>query len=257
MTDARRPSTVLALAFAAALAVSAGAPGTAGAADAELRSRQLFAQAEDLGNQGKWSEACPLYQAAHDLNSTGGTALHAADCYEKTAKYDRALAMYQYIVDHRDTDKVPERVALAERRVDALRKQLGLDTPQVVQGPTLPPPPPPKPPPPNRVPAFVAFGVGGAGLVLGAVMGGLALGQAGGVKADAATMCPSHPTSCTSPDLDARKSSVTTKAWVSNVGFGLAVAGAATGAVLWVLGLPKASRAAQAAAGPEGITLRF
>jgi hypothetical protein len=274
MTDGRRR---IALALAAALAVGALAPAAqAGTPEDETKSRQLFKQADGLANEGKWKEACLLFQAAHELNSTGGTAIRAADCYEKIGEYERALGMYQYIVDHRATDKVPERVKIAEGRIVALKKQLAPDAPPPPPsagktppaGPTaqqtpvqgLPKPPPPPPPKPNRVPAIVMFAVGGAGAVVGGVMGGLALKQAGDVK----TMCGnSAPPNCGATDphvrADAKSaaSAATTKAWVANVGIGLAVAGVATGAVLWALGVPKAAEKVKSAVGPGGVTIRF
>src|SRR5277367_4760735 len=122
MTDRKRRRLGWTLSLLVAVPCMAS-PRPAVAGDAELRSRQLYKQGEALANDGNWAEACPLFQAAHDLHGTGGTALRTADCYEKVGKYERALAMYQYIVEHRDTDS-GERVALAEGRVAALRKQL-------------------------------------------------------------------------------------------------------------------------------------
>jgi hypothetical protein len=262
------------LALAALLAAGALAPGRsfAGAPEDEVKSRQLFKDADKLAADGRWKEACSLFQAAHDLNSTGGTAMRTADCYEKIADYDRALGMYQWVVEHRAADKNHERVKIAENRVEALKKQLAKDQPPpVVQKPPveqhpLPPPPPTSapevpPPPPNRVPAFVSFGVGGAGLVLGAVFGGLAMAQASGVKSDAQTRCPTS--TCNDPDLDSRKSAAITKGWVANIGFGVAVAGAVTGIVLLATASsPKAEQQravqkAQSFVTPEGLRIRF
>jgi len=272
MTDGMRR---IALALAAALAIGALAPGArAGTPDDEAKSRQLFKQADGLANDGKWKEACLLFQAAHELNSTGGTAIRAADCYEKTGEYEHALGMYQYIVDHRATDKVPERVKIAEGRVAALKKQLAPEAPPPpptgkaappppptaptaqVQAPPRPPPPPPRP---NRVPAIVAFAVGGAGAVVGGVMGGLALKQAGDVKTMCGNGAPPYCNADAQTRLDAKSaaSAATTKAWVSNVGIGLAVAGVATGAVLWALGAPRAAEKVRTAVGPGGVTIRF
>lgn len=270
-SETRRTTPVLALALMAAIAFAPGR-SFAGSPDEQAKSRQLFKQAETLANDGKWKEACLLFQAAHDLNSTGGTALRTADCYEKIADYERALGMYQYIVDHRGSDKNQERVALAENRVAALKKQLAKDQPPVVQKPPVdqqPPPPPtapavpeePPPPPPNRVPAFVSFGVGGAGLVLGAVFGGLAMAQASGVKSDAKKECPGD--TCKNADLEDRKSAAITKGWVANVGFGVAIAGAVTGVVLLVTAkAPKAEQQravqkAQSFVTSDGLRIRF
>jgi hypothetical protein len=253
MTDGtrRRLAWTLSLLVAAPCLI---APRGAAAIDAELRSRQLYKQGETLANDGNWVEACPLFQAAHDLHGTGGTALRTADCYEKVGKYDRALALYQYIVDHRDTDK-SERVALAEGRVAALKKQLGVDqpvAPPVVVTVTPPPPPPPPPlPPPSKAPAFVAFGAGGVGLVLGATFGALALKQASDLKSEctAGVSCPQWSTT---------RNAAETKAWVSNAGIAVAVAGAVVGFVLLKTGAsPSAKAAVRSAVGPGGLTLRF
>lgn len=265
------------LALAALLATGALAPAQsfAGAPDDEAKSRQLFKDADKLAADGRWKEACSLFQAAHDLNSTGGTAMRTADCYEKIADYERALGMYQYVVDHRATDKNQERVKIAENRVAALKKQLAKDQPPpVVQKPPVdqqpPPPPPPTstaapevppPAPPNRVPAFVTFGIGGAGLVLGAVFGGLAMAEAAGIKSDAKTQCPTS--TCNNPDLESRKSAAITKGWVANIGFGVAIAGAVTGVVLLATAsAPKAEQRravqkAQSFVTSDGLRVRF
>lgn len=235
-------------------------PRAAGAADAELRSRQLYKQGETLANDGNWVEACPLFQAAHDLHGTGGTALRTADCYEKVGKYDRALGMYQYIVDHKDTDKA-ERVALAEGRVAALKKQLGVDQPPAppppvvivtkpAPAPSPPEPPKPPPPPPSKVPAFIAFGAGGVGLVVGAAFGGLALKEASDLKAT----CTAG-VSC--PQWGERRTAAETKAWVANTGFGVAVAGAVVGISLLFVRSAPAQAAVRSAVGPGGLVLRF
>ena len=110
----------------------------------------------------------------------------------------------------------------------------------------------------NRVPAIVLFAVGGAAAVVGGVTGGLALAQAGDVKARCGGVPPCAPTPPdTTAALQAEAGAATAKAWVSNVAIGVAVAGVATGAVLFALGLPKAAETVQGAAGRGGVTLRF
>lgn len=259
MTEVRR------LFFAGTIALSTLAhprAANAGPSDAELRSRQLFKQADGLANDGRWAEACPLFQAAHDLHGTGGTALRSADCYEKVGKFDRALTQYTYILDHRDTEKEPARVTLAEVRVAALKKQLGLDQPapraqKAPPPPPLPPPPPP-PPPPSKVPAWIAFGVGGFGLVAGGVLGGVALAEAGDVK----TLCHSDPKcagSTSSQDAKSKWGVTMGTAWGANVGFVVAIAGAVTGVVLLVRASSpaKTKKVVEQALGPGGVTFRF
>jgi hypothetical protein len=85
------------------------------------------------------------------------------------------------------------------------------------------------PPGPSRLPAYVAFGVGGAGLVLGAITGGIAAGQMDGiVKACGSDkLCPKSAAA----DLDATN----TLANVSNVSFVVAGVGAGVGVTLLLL----------------------
>jgi hypothetical protein len=239
--------------------LATGSPGTAAAAppaeDATGWSRTLFKQGEALANGGRWKEACPFFQAAHELHATGGTALRAADCYEKITSYERARGMYRWVVDHASSDALPERVKLAAGRVEALDKQLRAEASPPPAAPTSPPPPPA---PPSRVPSIIAFSIGGAGAVLGGVLGGVALAQAGGVKADASVRCPDK--ACSDPDLASRKSSAVTSAWVANVGIGVAVVGAAVGTVLLFVRTDKAKSTSASvirALGPGGLTLRF
>ncbi|MBV9950088.1 MAG: hypothetical protein JOZ69_24825, partial [Myxococcales bacterium] len=79
---------------------------------------------------------------------------------------------------------------------------------------------------PNRVPAFVAYGVGGVGLAVGAVFGVLALGT----KSSLDNACPNRvcPTQASRADIDA----LSTRANVANVGFGVAILGGVVGTVL-------------------------
>jgi hypothetical protein len=254
MSEPRRP----ALRILAAAAILAVAPRAA-AADPEGASRQLFHEGDALAAAGRWPDACPYFQAAHELHATGGTALRAADCYERTGKDARAVELYAYILDHRATDKEPERVKLAEERLAVLKQKLDPEqpapaAPAPASTPSAPPPPPSSPP--SRVPMIVAFTVAGAGLLTGAVAGGLALSQAGDVK----TLCNMKP-ACTGPNAsEAQRASdgATTKAWIANVGFGVAIAEVVTGVVLIVTaGSPKAKAGVHAALQPEGVTLRF
>jgi hypothetical protein len=103
---------------------------------------------------------------------------------------------------------------------------------------------------------IVAFTLAGAGLVTGAVAGGLALSQAGDVK----TLCDGKPT-CAGPGAVAAESAfngANTRAWVANVGFGVAIAEVVTGVVLIVTARsPKANAGAQRALGRDGVTFRF
>lgn len=248
MTEARRRRRTLSA--AALLALSLASPfARAGGNDTEAKSRKLFEQAEGLGNDGRWREACLLYQAAHDLNGTGGTALRAGDCYEKINDVDRAIVMYRWVVDHRAGDKHPERVAIAEQRLVMLQRlKAAQQAPVQQRGPVRAAPPPP--PVPNRVPAAVSFAVGGASLVTGVVLLTVAGLQAQTVNKACGTADPCPLTH--QADFDAANA----KAWASMGMFSLAGVGVAAGALMWALQVPKTS-VVRSALGPQGITLRF
>jgi hypothetical protein len=88
-------------------------------------------------------------------------------------------------------------------------------------------PPPPPPPSPSHVPAYIAFGVGVAGVGVGAVTGVLALGK----KSSLDTACGPTKTGCPSTsqsDIDSAKTFGT----VSTIGFIVGGVGVAAGIVL-------------------------
>jgi hypothetical protein len=98
------------------------------------------------------------------------------------------------------------------------------------------------PPPARHDPTlmYVAFGVSGAGLVLGSVTGVLALGK----HSDLANVCKSDSSACMS-DQKSTLSSYHTLGTLSGVGFALGVAGAGAGLTLWYLNREKAPSAVQ------------
>jgi hypothetical protein len=100
----------------------------------------------------------------------------------------------------------------------------------------------------SDLPAWIAFGVGGAGLVVGTVTGIMALGA----HADLAERCPTGK--CFPRDdveAHAMRSDLSryhTFGTVSGIGFVVAIAGGATGAVLLVTGRSKEGTRATAPA---------
>lgn len=81
----------------------------------------------------------------------------------------------------------------------------------------------------NPVPMYVAFGVGGAGLIVGGVTGALALGKKGSLSSacNSSSQCPSSETDTLS--------SYHTLGTISGIGFGVGLAGIGAGAALWFL----------------------
>jgi hypothetical protein len=94
---------------------------------------------------------------------------------------------------------------------------------------------------PSRGPAIAAFAVGGVGLVVGTVFGVLALGSKSTLDSECVNKtCASSAQS----DID----SLSSKATVSTIGFGVGIAGVAVGAILLAVqhGGEKSAAAAQA-----------
>jgi hypothetical protein len=97
---------------------------------------------------------------------------------------------------------------------------------------------------PTRMPAWVAFGVGGAGLLVGTITGAMALGKVGGIK----DRCPDGR--CP-PGEQGEIDSARTLGNVSTVGFVIGGIGAATGAVLLFAAPGSGGREKPPAAGPR------
>lgn len=117
---------------------------------------------------------------------------------------------------------------------------------------------------PSRVPAYVAFGIGGAGLIVGSITGVLALAA----HSNLSDQCPDdhcHPAdSAEAHQMRSDRSRYLTLGTISGVGFGVALAGAATGTVLLLTGSTGAPKPQQNAAvwpvvglGELGVAGRF
>ncbi len=81
----------------------------------------------------------------------------------------------------------------------------------------------------NPIPMYVAFGVGGAGLIVGGVTGALALSK----KSSLSDVCNSNG-DCPSSERDTLNS-YHALGTISGVGFGVGIAGIGAGAALWFL----------------------
>jgi hypothetical protein len=108
----------------------------------------------------------------------------------------------------------------------------------------------------NHVPAFVAFGVGGAGLIVGAVGGGIAAGKHGDLKRS-----PCASGRCADPSsFNSTLGAYHSVATLSTVGFIVAGVGAAAGVTLWFVG-PRVKEDAQVGVsfgvGSVGVIGRF
>jgi hypothetical protein len=97
-------------------------------------------------------------------------------------------------------------------------------------GPVAPPEPAPAH---SKTPAYIALGIGGAGLVVGSITGALAFGKA--------SDCP-NKTCKTQSDLDGAKSMAT----VSTISFGVGIVGMAVGTIMLLTGNKTEAAPAQA-----------
>ena len=153
------------------------------------------------------------------------------------------------VVASRETPLKEERVTLAEGESRTIVLNLGAAA--------LPPPPPP-PPPPGEVAAadgsllhtlgWVAIGVGGAGLVVGAITGGLALDKRSSLE----KACPNKQ--CT-PQNHGDVDSYQTLRIVSGVGLIAGGALAAAGIVLLIVAPSAAEPAVSLGVTPMGFSL--
>jgi len=124
-------------------------------------------------------------------------------------------------------------LTLTEGQEGSVALELQVDPNQQPSAPVVDapvsPPLPAAPPSRNRTPAYVAFGVGGVGLVVGGVTGALWLSKYSTLKEH----CPDHD-NC-GPEYQDTVNAYDTLGIVSGAGFAVGVAGIATGVTLWLL----------------------
>ena len=89
----------------------------------EATATAAYKQAEELAKQGKWADACPLYEASYHADPKLGALLHAADCEEKIGHTATAWAEFNDAVElaHKVADN---REDLARRRAATLEPKL-------------------------------------------------------------------------------------------------------------------------------------
>jgi tetratricopeptide (TPR) repeat protein len=231
----RQGRPLLALGLCTAL-LAGSAP--LGAQSDDENARRHFESGAAYLQQSDYENALREFQAAYALSKRPPLLLNIANVYERMGKLQEAVdSLTKYL---EEDPKSPERTT-HETRIANLKKRIEAMPPPTTASSGAPaassaPPPPPAvtaappapapstPPPassPNRVPAFIAFGVGGAAAI-GAVVTGLV---AKGKYDDADKSCkPSCP--------DNTVNSIKSMALVSDVLTGVAVAGVGVGAIL-------------------------
>jgi hypothetical protein len=89
----------------------------------ESTAGAAFRQADELAKQGKWAEACPLYEASYRSDPQVGVLLHVADCHERIGRTATAWAEFNDAVEI-SRRRQDQREAYAQSRADALAAKL-------------------------------------------------------------------------------------------------------------------------------------
>ena len=126
------------------------------------------------------------------------------------------------------------------------------------------PPPPPPPPPPEKAPwKWVALGVGGAGLVTGAIFTFTSLKAVEDEEDERSKTCENVGSSQGCPDRDRvleLRDDATRDAVIANVGYGIGVVGLTAGVVMLLLDAPAnetTSWVPVVGPGVAGVRMRF
>ena len=226
------------------------APGPLGAQSDDENARIHFESGAAYLKQSDNENALREFQAAYSLSKRPTLLLNIANVYERMGKPKEAVDTLTKYLD--EDPKTPDRMTV-ETRITNLKKRLealppspppsasSSAAPPASTAPLAPVAPPPAPESsrsasaPNRVPAYIAFGVGGA-----AAIAAVATGLAAKAKFDDA-----HD-NCKPSCSDDTVNSIKSLALVSDVLTGVAVAGVGVGAILFFTGKPARSEAARA-----------
>ncbi|MEO6598271.1 MAG: tetratricopeptide repeat protein [Polyangiaceae bacterium] len=110
-------------------ASAAGKPG-----GSQPAAEALFNQGRGLMAAGKFSEACPKFEASQQLDPGLGTMLNLAECYEKTGRTASAWAEYREAIPLARAAGSKVRLDLANERAQALQERLSTLTIRAMSG---------------------------------------------------------------------------------------------------------------------------
>ncbi len=219
--------------FLAVLALSGPALGQESADDL---ARRHFESGVAYLQESDYDNALKAFQKAYDLSKRPEILLNIATVHERTANLDAALtALNKYL----ELEPKGEHVDTVKLRIKNLEKRKETEKPAETD---VPPPTGPSPsdtteppvgastappmadrPKPNRMPAYIAFGVGAAAAGGAVVTGLIAQNKYNDAK-----------DSCSPNCSDDQLSSGRSMALVSTVLTGVAVVGAGVGVTLWL-----------------------
>jgi Tetratricopeptide repeat len=207
-------------------------------------AREHFERARMYYGHGAYREAITELEEAHALDPTAkDLVFDLGVVHEKLADIDEALAWFRLFMTMDLTPQERERVDAYAKRLEGAKKELDSPIPSKTS-------PHDRPLVPEGAPFLPAAGeasrvrmdgltvgalsVSGAGLVLGIVMG---------LKAEADAPAKSYVTGVNGSfnDFQERHTNALRDAVIADVGFGVAIAGAVTGAYLYFL-RPRSTR---------------
>ena len=235
----RSPASLLVPLLVAA-ALGAAWPVSAQSTSPEARARELFELGTKEFDESRYDKAEAAFSEAYELSHRAGFLWNMAQCARLRGNGARALQLYrQYL------DKSPNGSERAEAMqwVERLEAELAAPPPSVAS--TVPVSSPEPAAEPERghwmsdpTLPWVLGGIGVAGFAVGGVTGVMALGKGSTVDKEC------DASGCSSAGKEAADSGKTL-ATVSNVGFGVGLAGAAAAVVL-LLAKPEPQRLEQA-----------
>jgi len=114
------------------VALHAGAQGKTG--ESRAAAEALFNQGRELMTAGKYTEACPKFEASQQLDPGLGTMLNLAECYEKTGRTASAWAEYREAIPLARAAGSKPRLDLATERAQALQERLSTLTIRAMSG---------------------------------------------------------------------------------------------------------------------------
>ncbi|MFO0681348.1 MAG: tetratricopeptide repeat protein [Sandaracinus sp.] len=223
----------LALAFVGLVALTF-TPRTAHAQEAsatDTEARLHFEAARSHFERGAYEEALREFQAAYELSHRADLLYNLYLCAERIGELDQAIDYLDRYL-HEGAPAADLRTQLEARLVnmherrDARQAQTAQASDDTAS--QTPPPPATTTRPGDIVPAAIAFGVAGAGLLTFAIFGGLALAEDGSLASSCGTSCS-----------DAQLANLGVYVAVADAGWITAAVGAAAGLVLlFTVGMP-------------------
>lgn len=166
---------------AAQSATEVQAPGDG---DRDAEARALFEAGEVAFREGRYENALEYLERSYELSQRPALLYNIGTTYDRLRRDEQALSAFERYLEARPD---AQNRAEVERRIAVLREAIarGAQSPPAETGPAETGPterPPPETAPNDPVPGAVTAGVGGAVMVAGAVLLGLAAADVAAVE---------------------------------------------------------------------------